>query len=46
MKIADLKPYSKNAKKHPKSQIKQIKQSIIDFGFNDPLGIWGKGDKK
>ena len=40
IKINDLKPYSKNAKKHPKKQIECIKQSIKQFGFNDPIGIW------
>lgn len=40
VKINDLKPYSKNAKKHPKKQIEQIKQSIKQFGFNDPIGVW------
>lgn len=40
VKINDLKPYEKNAKKHPKKQIEQIKQSIKQFGFNDPIGVW------
>lgn len=37
--ITDIKPYSKNAKRHPKKQIEQIKKSIQDFGFNDPIAI-------
>lgn len=37
--IKDLKPYKKNAKLHPKSQIEQIKKSILEFGNNDPIGI-------
>lgn len=32
-------PYQNNAKRHPKKQIEKIKQSILDFGFNDPLAI-------
>ena len=32
-------PYKGNAKRHPKKQIERIKQSILDFGFNDPLAI-------
>jgi tRNA (Thr-GGU) A37 N-methylase len=32
--IDKIKPYSKNAKKHPKKQIKQIADSISEFGFN------------
>ena len=37
--ITDIKPYSKNAKRHPKKQIEQIKKSIEDFSFNDPIAI-------
>jgi DNA modification methylase len=39
VKVTDLKPYEKNAKKHPKEQIEQIKKSIQQFGMNDPIGI-------
>ena len=35
-----LKPYAKNAKIHTKEQIEQIKRSILEFGFNDPIAIW------
>lgn len=42
LKIADLKPYEKNAKLHPQKQIDQIADSIKRFGMNDPIGIWGK----
>lgn len=38
--IDDLIPYSGNAKKHPASQIEQIKDSILEFGFNDPIATW------
>lgn len=37
--IDDLKPYERNAKKHTAEQIEQIKNSIVAFGNNDPLGI-------
>lgn len=37
--INSINPYIKNAKRHPKKQIDQIKQSILDFGFNDPIAI-------
>ena len=40
--ITELKPYEKNAKIHTYEQIEQIKQSIEEFGMNDPIGIWGK----
>lgn len=37
--INKLKPYKNNAKRHTKKQIEQIKKSIQDFGFNDPIAI-------
>lgn len=41
MKLADIKPYRMNAKKHPPEQIEQIVKSITEFGFDDPIAIWG-----
>ena len=38
--IDTIKPYKNNAKLHPKEQIEQIKESIENFGMNDPIGIW------
>ena len=35
--ITDLKPYKKNAKKHPKEQVEQIANSIKEFGFTQPV---------
>lgn len=37
--IDDIKPYENNAKLHPAEQIEQIKKSIQEFGFNDPIAI-------
>lgn len=37
--IDDITPYEKNAKLHPQSQINQIKESILEFGNNDPIAI-------
>ena len=37
--INDIVEYKNNAKKHPKEQISQIKESIIEFGYNDPIAI-------
>lgn len=37
--IKQLKPYKKNAKKHPKEQIEQIANSIKEFGFTQPVLI-------
>lgn len=39
LKVADLIPYENNAKLHPAEQVKQIKTSIEEFGFNDPIAI-------
>lgn len=36
----ELKPYANNAKIHTPEQIEQIKNSIIQFGFNDPIAIY------
>ena len=33
LKISDLKPYEKNAKKHDAKQITQVAKSIEEFGF-------------
>lgn len=41
--IEDIKPYAGNAKTHPAEQIEQIKRSIEQFGFNDPIAVW-KGE--
>ena len=40
VKIGEIKPYERNAKKHPVEQIEQIKKSIEQFGFKDPIGKW------
>ena len=42
LKIGDLKPYEKNAKIHTKEQVEQIKNSILQFGMNDPIAVWGE----
>ena len=41
--IGDLKPYKNNAKIHTQEQIDQIKESISQFGMNDPIGVWKDG---
>ena len=37
--IKDLKPYEKNAKKHDETQIKNVMESIKQFGFAQPLVV-------
>ena len=41
VKIDDLKPYEKNARKHQALDVAAIAESIKAFGFRDPVGIWG-----
>ena len=40
IKTDELVPYGNNAKLHPAEQIEQIKKSIEEFGFNDPIAVW------
>ena len=40
--VGQLKPYEKNARKHEEYDVGQIAHSIEEYGFNDPIGIWGK----
>lgn len=40
LKKEALKPYASNAKVHTAEQIEQIKRSIREFGFNDPIAVW------
>ena len=42
--ISEIKTYPNNAKIHTAEQINGIKRSIQDFGFNDPIAIWGNGE--
>lgn len=42
--IEKLKTYPNNAKIHTAEQIEQIKQSIQQFGFNDPIAVWKKNE--
>lgn len=37
----DLKPYVNNAKIHTDGQVEQIRKSIEEFNFNDPIAVWG-----
>ena len=37
--IKDLKPYERNAKKHDETQIKNVMESIKQFGFAQPLVV-------
>lgn len=39
LKIKDLKPYEKNAKKHDKTQIDNVAESIKQFGMVQPIVV-------
>lgn len=39
--IKDLKPYDHNARKHQDEDVAAIVNSIKEFGFSDPIGVWG-----
>lgn len=41
IETSKLTPYNKNAKKHPKEQVRIIANSIKEFGMSDPIGVWG-----
>jgi len=38
-KTSELKPYSKNAKKHPESQVKKLADMIARVGFIQPIVV-------
>ncbi len=40
--LDEIKPYKKNAKKHPKKQIDEIAFSIKKYGFNQPIVLDAK----
>tara|TARA_R110002153_G_scaffold242851_1_gene398093 strand:- start:89 stop:634 length:546 start_codon:yes stop_codon:yes gene_type:complete len=40
-KLSDIKPYWRNARKNDKT-VEQAKQSILDFGFNQPISLDSK----
>ena len=41
--IGSIRPYENNAKIHTPEQIEQIKNSILEFGNNDPIAIDADG---
>lgn len=40
--VDELREYEGNAREHGDIDITAIKDSIEQFGFNDPIGIWSK----
>lgn len=39
--VSALKPYGRNARVHDDDDVNAIAESIEDFDFSDPIGIWG-----
>ena len=42
--LEELVEYKNNTKLHPKEQIDQIVESIMEFGFNSPILCWHNSD--
>ena len=40
----ELTPYENNTRKHAPDDVEAIKKSILEDGFNDPIGIWGENN--
>ena len=40
--LENLTPDENNARKHGEDDVEAIKQSIEEFGMNDPIGVWGE----
>lgn len=41
--VSSIRSYDKNAKKHPEKQVKQVAESIKEFGFNQPIVVDKQG---
>ena len=39
--VNQLTPYERNARKHQAPDVDAIVASIQEFGFDDPIGVWG-----
>ncbi len=42
IKLSALTPYERNTRKHTEADVATTRASIEKFGFNDPIGVWGK----
>ena len=42
--IKEIKPYEKNAKKHSRTQISNVAQSIKEFGWQQPIVVDDDGE--
>lgn len=39
--LDELTPYEQNARRHEDQDVDAIVSSIREFGFDDPIGVWG-----
>lgn len=39
MRVQEITPYERNAKKHPEEQVEHIANSIREFGWQQPLVV-------
>ena len=44
IRVADLRPYEKNTRRHLDFDVEQIAKSIEKFGMCDPIGVWGENN--
>lgn len=42
--VGSLNPYSRNTRKHGKEDVDAIARSIVRYGMNDPIGVWGESN--
>lgn len=42
--VDDVLPYENNARHHEKEDLSGIRESIEQFGMNDPIGVWSKNN--
>jgi Predicted transcriptional regulators len=38
--VGSIKPYENNARRHGDEDVEAIAESIREFGFDDPIGVW------
>lgn len=44
VKVSEINEYENNARRHEEHDVHAIAKSIEQFGFSDPIGVWGKAN--
>lgn len=44
VRVNEINEYENNARKHEEHDVHAIAKSIEQFGFSDPIGVWGKAN--